>query len=219
MSSEMEERLFKLFGKEFPAGTVLTREGDTGDEMFIIQSGKVKIIKRVGDREKLLAVLGPGDFFGEMAILLQEPRSADAVVEEDAKILVITSQTFRDMIKANPDIAFKIMKKLAKRVKDTTEQIADLLSKDKNQKVVNAVLRFAREQGRETEEGIEIEISVDDLAKYTGLPMEDVEEVLKKMMRAGLISITGRGFAVPSLEKLNKFLEYLMMKEQFGEID
>ncbi len=217
--SELEERLFKLFGKEFPAGSVLTKEGDTGDEMFIIQSGKVKIVKNIGGQEKLLAVLGPGDFFGEMAILLQEPRSADAVVDEDAKILVIKSDTFKEMIKANPEIAYKIMKKLAKRIKDANAQIADLLSKDKNQKIVHAVIRFAREQGKESEEGIEIEIGVDDLAKYTGLAMEDVEDVAKRLMRANLIRVSAKGFVVPSIDKLEKFLEYLAMKEQFGEID
>ncbi len=219
MPGDLEERLFKLFGKEFPTGTVLTREGETGDEMFIIQSGKVKIVKNIGNTEKLLAVLGPGDFFGEMAILLQEPRSADAIVDEDAKILVIKSDTFKEMIKANPDIAYKIMKKLAKRIKDANAQIADLLSKDKNQKIVHAIIRFAREQGVETGNGLEIGIAVDDLAKYTGLPMDDVEGVLKKLMKAGLVSVTARGFAIPSIEKLEKFLEYLAMREQFGEID
>ena len=219
MSSPLEEKLFKLFGKEFVPGEVLTKEGESGDEMFIIQTGKVKIVRKIGDSEKLLAVLGAGDFFGEMSILLQEPRSADAIVDEDSKILVINSQTFKDMIKANPDIAFKIMKKLAKRIKDANAQIADLLSKDKNQKVVHSVLRFAKDQGKETDDGVEIEIAVEDLAKYTGLPMEDVENVLKKLMRANLVSVTTKGFLIPSMDKLEKFLEYLAMKEQFGEVD
>jgi CRP-like cAMP-binding protein len=75
-----EEALFQRFGKEIPVGTVLVREGEPGKEMYVIQSGKVRISKKVREVEKVLAVLGPGEFFGEMAIISNKPRNASATV-------------------------------------------------------------------------------------------------------------------------------------------
>src|SRR5437773_1238057 len=71
-----EDTLFQRFGKEFPKGTVLFSEGQPGKEMFVLQSGKVAISKKVRDVEKVLATLGPGEFFGEMAIISNKPRNA-----------------------------------------------------------------------------------------------------------------------------------------------
>ena len=78
-----EDTLFQRFGKEFPKATVLFREGETGKEMFVLQAGKVIITKTVRDIEKMLAVLGPGEFFGEMALISNKPRNATATVAED----------------------------------------------------------------------------------------------------------------------------------------
>jgi len=80
---------------------VLFREGEPGKEMFVLQSGKIAISKKVRDVEKVLAVLGPGEFFGEMAIISNKPRNASAIVEEDAKLLVIDPRTFEGMIRGS----------------------------------------------------------------------------------------------------------------------
>jgi len=96
-----EEALFQRFGKEFPMGTVLFREGDVGREMYVLQSGKISISKKVRDVEKVLAILGPGEFFGEMAIISNKPRNASATVEDDARVLVIDPRTFEAMIRGN----------------------------------------------------------------------------------------------------------------------
>src|SRR5215470_11455412 len=99
-----EETLFQRFGREFPKGHVLFREGEPGKEMFVLQSGKVAISKRVRDVEKVLATLGPGEFFGEMAIISNKPRNATATVAESAKVLVIDPKTFEGMIRGNSEI-------------------------------------------------------------------------------------------------------------------
>src|SRR6478736_884654 len=96
-----EDTLFQRFGKEFPKGTVLFREGEPGKEMFVLQSGRVSISKKVRDVEKVLAVLGPGEFFGEMAIISNKPRNASAIIEEEARLLVIDPRTFESMIRGN----------------------------------------------------------------------------------------------------------------------
>lgn len=216
--STTEDQLFERFGKEFPSGYILFEEGDTGDEMFIIQTGSVRIVKKLEDSEKTLAVIPAGEFFGEMAILLNEPRSATAVVEDDAKLLVIDSSTFEAMIKSNGEIAYRMIRKLAQRIKDTNQQIEVLSYKDANRKVVYGFVRAA-ERGAKLDDGsVLVRNSVGDLAALTGLDVPKVDEIVQKLVQSKLVQPHEEGYIVPDTQKLLKFLEFLAMKEQFGEI-
>ena len=216
--STTEDQLFERFGKEFPAGYVLCEEGDTGDEMFIIQSGKIRVVKKVEDGEKVLATIPAGEFVGEMAILLNEPRSAGLVVEEDAELLVIDNTTFEAMVKSNGEIAYRIIKKLADRIKQTNKQLEMLSFKDANRKVVYSIVNAA-EKGKKQDDGSTlITTSVGDISNVTGLDVPKVNEVVKKLTSSKLMQPHEEGFIVPDTGKLLKFLEFLAMKEQFGDI-
>ena len=126
-SMSAEDTLFQRFGKEFPKSTVLFREGEAGKEMYVLQSGKVVITKKVRDTEKTLAVLGPGEFFGEMALISNKPRNATATVAEAARLLVIDPKTFEGMIRGNSEIAVRMIKKLAERLSEADAQIENPL--------------------------------------------------------------------------------------------
>jgi len=216
--SNADEKLYERFGREFPAGHVLFKEGDSGKEMFVIQSGKVKISKAVRDVEKTLVVLGPGDFFGEMAILNNKPRSATATVEEPAKLIIIEPKTFEAMVRGNAEIAVRMIKMLSKRLQETDEQIENLLLKDHNSRVVHFLSSTAARQGRQTPEGIAIDITVKELGSKIGLDLERVDEVLNKLIRARLLKITETGLVIHDVAKLRDFLDFLEMKEKFGDI-
>jgi CRP/FNR family transcriptional regulator, cyclic AMP receptor protein len=125
------EQLFWKFGKLFPKGTILFREGDLGREMFIIQKGKVRVNKKVGNTEKVLAELGEGEFFGEMAMLMGMDRSATIEVIEDSKILVIGPDTFESLLKSNLEIAVKMLKKMAGRLRALDERLETALGEAK----------------------------------------------------------------------------------------
>lgn len=112
-----EEHLFWKFGKEFSQGTILFREGEPGKEMYIIQKGKVQVRKRVGKTEKVLAELTAGEFFGEMALLLGTDRSATVEVTEKSRILVVSPDTFTSLLENDPQIALKMLKKMAARLR------------------------------------------------------------------------------------------------------
>ncbi|HXN56364.1 MAG TPA: cyclic nucleotide-binding domain-containing protein, partial [Myxococcales bacterium] len=122
-----EDQLFQRFGREFSKGTVLFKEGDPGKEMYVVQSGRVNIVKTVRDTEKVLATLGAGEFFGEMSILNNKPRSAGATMAEDGKLLVIDPRTFEAMIRGNVEIAVRLIKKLSDRLQEADAQIENLL--------------------------------------------------------------------------------------------
>ena len=124
-----EKDPFAQFLKHFDEGTVLFEEGDGGEELYIIRAGKVAIKKRVPHGEITLAILEKGDFFGEMAMLEHIPRTAGAEMAESGKLIVINSEVFGDMIKANPEIAVRMLRKYSLRLRETTKQIEDLAAK------------------------------------------------------------------------------------------
>jgi CRP-like cAMP-binding protein len=117
----------KRFTHDFGAGDDVFREGDLGTEMYIIQEGKVEILRRVGDEDRQMAVLERGDFFGEMALLEDLPRTATARVVTDARLLRINGATFDQMLKDNPEIAVRMMRKLSRRLRETDRLLRSAL--------------------------------------------------------------------------------------------
>jgi CRP-like cAMP-binding protein len=120
---------FAKFLTHFNQGQVLFHEGDDGEEMFIIQSGRVAIKKKVKDGDTVLATLEKGDFFGEMAVLERMPRSASAEMVEDGDLIVISGEMFGDMIKANPEIAVRMLRKYSIRLRETNRHLEEILAK------------------------------------------------------------------------------------------
>ena len=213
----MTDQLFQRFGKEFPRGTVLFREGDPGVEMYVIQSGKVTISKRVGTVEKVLSTLGQGEFFGEMSILNNKPRSATATCTEDSKLLVIDARTFEAMIRGNSEIALRMIKKLADRLQETNEQIENLLFHDASSRVVH-YLATAAEKASRGPAGHRIDLPPAELAGRLGIRPDQVQEVLQKLVKGRIVSVDRAGFVVPDVAKLRHFLEFLQMKAQYGDL-
>lgn len=214
----VEDVLFQRLGKVFPPGTVLFRDGERGKEMYVIQSGKVRISKEVRGEEQTLAMLGDGEFFGEMAILNNKPRSASAAVVEESKMLVIDPKTFEAMIRGNTEIAVRMIKKLAQRLQEADHQIESLMLKDSNSRVVHTLTRMADTQGKQVADGIKVFTSMGDIAGKCGLETAQVEEVIQKIAKAKLMRIDPDGIVIGNAEKLRKYLEYLTMKEQFGDM-
>src|SRR4051812_19937716 len=112
---------------DFPAGSVVFREGDAGGDMFIIESGQIDIVRKARGDEPV-ATLGPGDFFGEMAILEDQPRFAGAVARSNARLLRIERAAFADVLKQNVEISVRIMRKLAARQRRAEQRAQDALA-------------------------------------------------------------------------------------------
>ena len=132
----MSEHLIDRFAKDYEPGTVLFREGDPGDFMYVIQSGSVEIRREIGELERVLAVLPAGEFFGEMALINARPRSATAVVREPSRLLVIEPRTFEAMLRGRVEIAVRLIRTLASRLERANQQIELLLLPNANHRVV-----------------------------------------------------------------------------------
>src|SRR2546430_13473232 len=126
--SEMLASLEHLVRKH-PAGTVLFREGDAGRSMYVIRSGKVSIWKHIAESEITLDVLGPGEFFGEMALLEGLPRSAGATVLEDAHLIEVDQVAFETLVKKNSEVAMRLLRRLSARLREADRQIHALMSR------------------------------------------------------------------------------------------
>ena len=119
---------------EVKAQDYVFKEGEIGTEMFIIQSGQVEILKRQSDaEERQLAVLGQGDFFGEMSILEDLPRTASVRALANCKLVQINGSTFDNMLRKNPEIAVRMMRKLSRRLRETDAMLRDVLGSDESQ--------------------------------------------------------------------------------------
>ena len=114
----------------YAAGDLIFSQGDLGTEMFIIQDGEVEIIKHINGESHILSHLEKGDFFGEMALLEAAPRTADAIARTEVKVLLINGSRFDDMLKKNPEIAVRIIRKYSKRLREANTLLERLVGRE-----------------------------------------------------------------------------------------
>lgn len=200
----------------YPAGAQLFVEGDPGTEMYVIQSGRVELTRKLGGLDKVLAELPAGEFFGEMAILNRKPRSASARVVADAKLLVIDGETFELMLRNNTEIAVRLIHKLAARLERANQQIESLLMRDTNHRVVTTLRAVAKLQGVPVEDGVRVLMTEQDLATRLMIESEEITVALEKLSKVGLVTPVAGGFLVAEDGQLQDFLEFQEIRERYG---
>ncbi len=212
------DQLFARFGKECSAGTVLFREDEPGETMYVIQSGRVRISKEANGVPKTLAVLGPGEFLGEMAILNEKPRTATAEVVEDARLLVIDARTFESMVVSNAEIAVRLIKRLARRLDHANQLVGILTRQDPKARVILGLSHEAEVLGEQQTDGsVLVPHDAASLGRQLGLTEEEVQSVLRRLVRLGLVEERGEGLLLTDMMRLHEFLEFLQMRHQAGD--
>ncbi|HJL17823.1 MAG TPA: Crp/Fnr family transcriptional regulator [Sandaracinaceae bacterium LLY-WYZ-13_1] len=212
------DQLFARFGRTCEPGEVLFREGEAGELMYVLQAGSVRITKAVKGEEKTLAILGPGEFFGEMAILNAKPRTATAVVEQRSKVLVLGARTFEQMVVSNAEIAVRLIQKLARRLDSANELIEVLMHRDPKARVILGLSREAQFLGERREDGsVRVPMSPEELAEQVGLSEPETREVLKRLERLSIVEVADEGLVVTDVDRLEEFYEFLEMREKFGD--
>ncbi len=214
------------FAVNYPANTVLFREGEEGHDMYVIQAGTVEILRTTGDGQRTLAILPAGEFFGEMAIINDRARSATARVREGAKLLVIDRNTFEAMLRGKSEIAVRLIKTMAARLERANQQVELLLLKDSNHRVVQCLRRLAEDNADEVAGtgAVVIAASHQEIAARVALPPDEVLDVLQRLAMARLIVHAGEaglaedGYLIPEVGRLLEFLEFLELKERFDAV-
>ncbi len=179
--------------------------------MFVLRSGRVRITKQVRGGEKTFAVLGPGEFFGEMAILNNRPRSATATALEPVTLVELDAPRFESMITTQAEIAVRIIQKLARRLDDADGLIAILTKRDPKTRVILGLLREAELRGfpGSEEESQIVQRDLSEFAEELGVKRSEVDEVIGRLIRVGLVRPVEDGIELVSLTRLNEFLSFL----------
>lgn len=209
----VREELLRSFGREYPEGTILFREGELSDEMYVIYEGKVKVTKKIRNVEKTLAIMSKGDFFGEMAILNRKPRSATVEVIEDSKLLVVTSKTLKTLLQKDVGITIRLLLKLSSRLQEADDLIENLMLKDDDSKVANTLIKLANESGVRVKQGIQIPIDPQQIIPKVGLEVNRLKSVLAKFKKLGLLRVSGKRIVIPDFNLLQNFLRFLGWRE------
>lgn len=198
--------LRKSYGKD----NVILMEEDAGSALFVIISGKVKVVRTSSDgREVILSILNESDFFGEMAILDGLTRSATVIALEDSELFIIQREQFLDLLKTFPEVSIALLQELANRLRMADMKIKALTLKDAEGKVATVILQIADDIGKIRQGVVEVEKLPlqQDLANMAGTSRETISRTLHSFAKKGLIELEG--------SKL-RILNYEKFKETFG---
>jgi CRP-like cAMP-binding protein len=189
----MSADLVKRFGSIYNPGQTIFKEGDHAEEMFIIHHGQVNISKRARNAEQVLATLRDGDFFGEMALFTDSPRSATATVVTESVILRIDKKSFDFMINNNTSFAINMIRKLCERLRNADNQISELLVFSRETRVLKAMSVYWNIEGHKDASGQVLLLPYlgfcEYLKKTAGITVEDANKSLLKLRNQNLVHI------------------------------
>jgi len=206
LSDEELHAIAPLFqANKWNRGQLLFIEGDPGDELFVIQAGVVKIYRFVDDKEIILALFGPGDFFGEMALV--QPalnRSATAETLESCLIYTMKRSVFYDFMERHPRFCIKMLEVTMQRLRNANDQIYNLTFLDVRSRIIRTILRLAEERGVKQGRGLLVDIRMthQQLANFAGTARESVSKVMQDLSEEGLVTVVKKKMFLPDYEKL-----------------
>lgn len=177
---QIDERLFRKFGRLYGRDEYIFREGDISQSIFYILSGRVRMEKSAGQVKKVLAEIGPGEYFGEMAALIHAPRSASALSLEESHIAIVNGDTLRSLLRDSDDVSLSMLKEFSNRIRHTNEALEGLTQSWVR---LMAIIYFLRAWPLPEERNPD-----EELAKITGKETAEISEVLAELGRRGVLT-------------------------------
>lgn len=189
----------------FPRAHVIFAEGELGDRLYIILSGKVKIGRKSPDgRENLLAVFGPSDMFGELSIFDPGPRTSTATTVTEVQAVTMDRTALREWIAKRPEIAEQLLRVIARRLRRTNNMLADLIFTDVPGRVAKALLQLAHDFG--TQEGgmlrVTHDLTQEEIAQLVGASRETVNKALADFAHRGWLRLEGKSVLILEPQRL-----------------
>ncbi|HEX7186683.1 MAG TPA: Crp/Fnr family transcriptional regulator [Actinomycetes bacterium] len=188
-------------------GETLFSEGEPGDRLYIVTQGKIKLGRSASDgRENLLAVLGPGEMFGELSLFDPGPRTATATAVTAGVLSSIGHDDLQPLLLARPEVAGRLLAALARRLRRTNEAMADLVFSDVPGRVAKALLDLASRFGVEAEDGLRVthDLTQEELAQLVGASRETVNKALADFAGRGFLRLEGRAVVILDIERLTR---------------
>ncbi len=187
-----------LIERRYPKNSVVVEEGLTGDYMYVIRSGRVKVTKASDDgREKIMDFLESGAFFGEMALLDNAPRSASVRTLEPSILAALSRRDFIGLLRKSPDLALSLIQELTRRLRDTDEQATSVSFQRVQDRAKGLFARIAREDGELEDRRITPALTHQQIADMIGTSRETVTRAVKDLKESGWLEQRGKRYLVP----------------------
>ncbi len=213
---EFAQRLLDRHGREFSAGDVIFTDGDPAREAFVLQTGRVRLIKRIGAADRGLRILRPGDLFGESALMNGAPRNRTAVALEDAVALALDQATFQQVLFSNPEVGARMLQQVIRRLRDAEDQVEILMVRDAQSKVVVALQKLAQQakQDKLGNNKVELSLSPMELSTHVGLDVDTVKRVVQQLRDSGYLNIVEEHVEIPDVDAILELVSLLQVKDQ-----
>lgn len=196
--------------QRFRRGATLFHEGDRADRVLVVERGRVKIVSVTADgREVILAIRDGGALLGELAAVDGEPRSATAVAMEDMTALVVPAERFADFLVEHPAVTFRILQTVVARLRDADRKRVEFGAYDAVGRVAQRLVELAGRYGRNGEGGIHIDVPLtqEELAGFTGSSREAVSRALRLLRSAGLVETHRMRITVTDIDGLRDYAD------------
>jgi CRP-like cAMP-binding protein len=199
--------------KTYPPDKAVVFEGEPSDSLYILLSGSAKVYVTSNDgQEKILKLLGPGEIFGEFAMLDGRPRSATVATLEATEMASLSRKDFQDFVADRPEILWKVLETLCERMRKTSAEILEISSRDVPYRLLAALTQLAEKHGEMAPDGscrINLKLDVKDLTAMVGSNRETVSRLLHQYQEEGLVQLEKKGqIFIPSKKALARALEY-----------
>ncbi len=188
-------------------GQSLFKEGDDGDNLYVVSNGKVKLGTKSPDgRENLLMILGPGDMFGELSLFDSGPRTATATAVTDSKLLTLGQDKVIPWVREHPEVSLQLLARLASRLRRTNEVVGDLVFSDVPGRVAKALIDLGVKFGEKRPEGLFVnhDLTQEELAQLVGASRETVNKALADFAQRGWLRLEARSVMILDYERLLK---------------
>ena len=188
--------------KSYPKGSVILFEDDPGDSLFVVREGRVKVVLIGEDgREVILGVLGIGEYFGELSLIDDRPRSAHVIAMEDSNLLVLRREDFRRRVESSPNVAWALLTELSRRLRRADDKIGGLVLLDVPGRIARLLLDLAEESGSNA---VEKSLTHQTIAQMIGASRETVSRAMKDFQDAGWITVERRRIAIADRSALEQ---------------
>jgi CRP/FNR family cyclic AMP-dependent transcriptional regulator len=214
-------RALARYLRRFKAGEVIFEAGAPSPEAYLLQEGRVRLIKRAGSRERSLRVVRPGDLFGEYALVPGTSRSSTAVALVDTSALALDLETFEHVLTSNPAVGMRVLQQLIRRLRDADDQIELLMLRDSQVKVAAALLQLGHEASRgkpEASDSVVLSVSPMELSARVGLDVDTVKRNVQQLRTSGHVAIESEQIQIHDLEGLRELRRLLEMKEEIAGV-
>jgi len=199
---------FGRFARTFQPGEMIFSEFEPGDAFYLIQSGRVELVKIIGDIEKTLDILQPSEMFGEMALLENSPRSATAIALDTVKVLEFNRQNFEILMLGNPKIALTLLKMFTKRIYDSKRRFMILTLDDDQAKIADVFLMLDETQTSidKTTDRREFNTTVDDIAHWAGMSVNQARDIINHFVTQRRVEIFSDKIVVKNINDFSRFV-------------